>query len=171
MSTSSTSTNHPSQAAVTNHAPEHTVIHGSCYCQRTTYATTAPLHGLTYCYCRMCRLLHGAPFAAFTNVDASHFHWIRSDRLVEINLSNYATRTICGDCRSPMTMVYHIKPHEVGIVAVTVDERNSKGKVPETVREHIFLEGKPAWFVVPEDGGERSMGILKRMRGVVPEGL
>ncbi|RAH64477.1 GFA family protein [Aspergillus aculeatinus CBS 121060] len=163
MSTSSTST--------TNRSPDPIVVSGSCYCQRTTYATTAPLHGLTYCYCRMCRLLHGAPFAAFTNVESSHFHWTRSDRLVEINLSQYATRTICGDCRSPMTMVYHVKSHEVGIVAVTVDEKNSKGKVPETVGEHIFLESKPVWFVIPEDGGERSMGILERMRGVVPEGL
>ncbi|GMF78972.1 Mss4-like protein [Aspergillus flavus] len=147
------------------------VIYGSCYCQKTTYATTAPLYGLTYCYCRMCRLLHGSPFAAFTNVDSSHFQWTRSDRLVEINLSEYATRTICGVCRSPMTMVYHAKPNEVGIVAVTVDESKSKDKVPEKVGAHIFLECKPAWFVIPEDGGERSMGILERMRGVVPEGL
>lgn len=166
----STTTNQPSQTPGTNPSTE-PVVYGSCYCQKTTYVTTAPLHGLTYCYCRMCQLLHGSPFAAFTNVDSSHFHWTRSDRLVEINLSKYATRTICGECRSPMTMVYHAKPNEVGIVAVTVDESKSKGRVPEKVVEHIFLECKPAWFVIPEDGGERSMGILERMRGVVPEGL
>ncbi|KAK1140838.1 hypothetical protein N8T08_009835 [Aspergillus melleus] len=166
----SISTNQSSHAPDTNPSTE-PVVYGSCYCHKTTYVATAPLYGLTYCYCRMCRLLHGSPFAAFMNVGSSYFHWTRSDYLVEINLSKYATRTICAECRSPMTMVYHTKPNEVGIVAVTVDESKSKDKVPEKVEAHIFLEGKPAWFVIPEDGGERGMGILERMRGVVPEGL
>ncbi|KAL4876432.1 Mss4-like protein [Aspergillus karnatakaensis] len=151
------------------HPPTPTpTLKGSCYCKSTTYTTTSAPYGLTFCYCTMCQKLHGAPFAPFTNVATDHFHWTRKDNLVEINLSKIATRTICGMCRAPLTMVYHHKPQETGVVAVTVDEE-FKGLVP-SVSGHIFVERKPGWFVIG-DQARQELGVPESLRGVVPDDL
>ncbi|KAL4865764.1 hypothetical protein BDV12DRAFT_174052 [Aspergillus spectabilis] len=145
------------------------VIIGGCYCGKTRYQTTGPIYGLTFCYCLMCQLVHGGPFAPFTNVKKEHFQWIRNEDLVEMKLSEIATRTVCGACHSPITMEYHARPEELGIVAVTVDESRSSMRIPE-VEGHIFVKRKPAWFTIG-DGAKQEMGIPERMKGYIPDGL
>ncbi|KAL4983487.1 Mss4-like protein [Aspergillus falconensis] len=137
-------------------------VTGSCYCGKTCYQTTGPLYGLSYCYCHTCQLLHGAPFAPFTNVKREHFQWTRSDDLVELRLSTFATRTVCGTCHAPVSMVYDGKPDEVGLVAVTVNEQNA---VPE-VEGHIFVGSKPKWYTIG-DNAPQEMGVPEEMKGYV----
>ncbi|KAJ0417526.1 Mss4-like protein [Aspergillus carlsbadensis] len=144
-------------------------IVGGCYCGKIRYETSGPIYGMSYCYCLMCQRVHGAPFAPFTNVKREHFHWISTDGLVALNLSPYATRTVCGECHAPITMVYHPKDDEVGLVAVTVREEESAMEVPE-VQEHIFVGRKPRWYTIG-DGAPQEMGIPERMRHYLPEGL
>jgi hypothetical protein len=125
-------------------AQKSTVV-GGCYCGKIRYQTTGPIYGLTFCYCLMCQLVHGGPFAPFTNVKREHLQWIRADDLVELKLSEHATRMVCGSCHAPITMVYHVKPDEIGLVAVTVNEEESSMAVPE-VQRHIFVRRKPRWY-------------------------
>ncbi|KAI9369831.1 Mss4-like protein [Aspergillus egyptiacus] len=149
-----------------------TVIAGACYCGQIRYQTTAPVSDLSYCYCRICQLVHGAPFAPFVSVDADHFHWVRKDGLLELNLTPYATRTVCGACRAPLTMSYHARPQTVSVVAVTVREEESAVTMAEIkVQEHIFVGMKPRWFAIPEDGARRDDGLPAELRGCVPDCL
>ncbi|KAL4913893.1 Mss4-like protein [Aspergillus aurantiobrunneus] len=138
------------------------VVVGGCHCGKVRYATTGPLYGLTFCYCRMCQLVHGAPFAPFTNVKREHFQWTAAAALVELKLSRYATRTVCGSCHAPISMVYHAKPEEVGLVAVTVDEEQSAVAVP-AVDAHIFVQQKPSWYTITDDAPQE-MDMPESMR-------
>ncbi|KAL5333704.1 Mss4-like protein [Aspergillus crustosus] len=155
------------ETTTTNGKP---LIVGTCACRKTRYHTTSPPTGLTFCYCRTCRLLHGAPFAPFTNVPSAHFHWIDKEELIEVHTSPVATRTLCGGCYAPITMVYRDRPEVVGVVASTVDEGESEGGVPREVEEHMFVEGKPAWFVIG-DQGKQVVGVPEGLKGLIPEGL
>ncbi|KAL3483169.1 Mss4-like protein [Aspergillus germanicus] len=144
-------------------------IVGGCYCGKIRYQTTGPIYGMSYCYCLMCQLVHGAPFAPFTNVKREHFKWLSNDGLVELNLSEHATRTVCGSCHAPISMVYHARSDEVGLVAVTVKEEESAMEMPE-VEEHIFVSRKPRWYTIG-DSAPQEMGMPERMRHYLPEVL
>ncbi|KAL4924255.1 GFA family protein [Aspergillus undulatus] len=144
-------------------------ITGGCHCGATRYRLTGPLYGLSYCYCRTCQLIHGAPFAPFTNVEKEHLEWTQDDELKELKLSSFATRTVCGVCHAPVSMVYHKQPDEVGIVAVTVDEEFVDA-LPAEVEGHIFVKRKPGWFVIG-DGAPQDMGVPESLRGLVPDDL
>ncbi|KAL2812658.1 Mss4-like protein [Aspergillus granulosus] len=145
------------------------LVVGGCYCGKIRYQTTGPIYGLTYCYCLMCQLVHGGPFAPFTNVRREHLQWLNKDGLVELNLSKYATRTVCGSCHAPISMVYHANADKVGLVAVTINEEESAMEVPR-VEGHIFVRRKPRWFTIG-DGAPQEMGIPESMRHYVPDGL
>ncbi|EEP80897.1 predicted protein [Uncinocarpus reesii 1704] len=136
---------------------------GRCHCGSVQYQTTHAPYGLTYCYCSTCRALHGAPFAAFTNVRDTHLRWTRRDTLVEKRFSAHATRTFCSECFAPLTMVYDREPGEVGIVAASVDEKGSRCRVPE-VKRHIFVGEKVGWCAIG-DRGERFEGLPGDMIG------
>ncbi|KAL2831611.1 Mss4-like protein [Aspergillus pseudoustus] len=144
-------------------------IVGGCYCGKIRYQTTGPIYGLTYCYCLMCQLVHGGPFAPFTNVKREYLHWLSKDGLIELNLSKYATRTVCGSCHAPISMVYHAKNDEVGLVAVTINEEESAMQVPE-IEGHIFVRRKPRWFTIG-DTAPQEMGIPESMKHYIPDGL
>ncbi|KAE8386041.1 Mss4-like protein [Aspergillus alliaceus] len=142
---------------------------GGCYCGKIRYQTTGPIYGLTFCYCLMCQIVHGGPFAPFTNVKREHLQWLKSDDLVELKLSDYATRTVCGSCHAPISMVYHGKPDEVGLVAVTINEEESTMAVPE-VDGHIFVRRKPRWYKISDDAPQE-MGLPERMKHYAPTDL
>ncbi|KAL4949752.1 Mss4-like protein [Aspergillus filifer] len=140
-------------------------ITGGCFCGKTRYTTTSPLYGLQYCYCRTCQLVHGAPFAPFTNVHRDSFQWVENKHVKELKLSSFATRTVCGECHAPITMVYHARPEEVGIVAVTVDEE-FMDTVPE-VQGHIYVKGKPGWYTIVDDV-KQDWGAPNSLKPLIP---
>lgn len=109
------------------------------------YQSAKAAQGLTFCYCSVCRRLHGGPFAPWTNVAAQDLEWVNYEGLVELAVSDLATRGFCRNCHSPVTMVYKAVPDEIGIAASSVDERRSKCALPK-VQRHIFVAEKPSWF-------------------------
>ncbi|KAL2864844.1 GFA family protein [Aspergillus lucknowensis] len=149
--------------------PSGNTVVGGCYCGKVRYETTGPVYGLTLCYCRMCQLVHGAPFATYTNIQREHLKWIRRDALTEFSLSKYATRTACRECHAPISMTYHVKPHEVGLCAVTINEKESAMTLPE-VQRHIFVQEKPAWYTISDDAPQ-AMGVPESSKSYMPEEL
>ncbi|OAA35544.1 Mss4-like protein [Metarhizium rileyi] len=126
-------------------------VKGGCYCGKVQYMSTEPVYGMTFCYCSMCRLLHGAPFAPWTNISLRNLQWIRDQDLVEMQFSEFATRTVCGVCRAPITMTYKAFPEEIGIVATSIDEVKSSGHIPR-VKRHIYVGERPSWYQICDDG-------------------
>ena len=135
---------------------------GGCQCGEVQYQSAKPAQGLTFCYCSVCRRLHGGPFAPWTNVAAQDLEWIKDDGLVELAISDVASRGFCRHCHSPVTMLYKAVPDEVGIAASSVDEYLSKCALPK-VQRHIFVAEKPSWFDIA-DIGEQFEGLPDDMK-------
>lgn len=95
----------------------------------------------------MCRLLHGAPFAPWTNIQHKDLQWIRKE-LIALKLLHFATGTVCGVCHAPITMTYKAAPDEVGIVAVSIDEGKSSGGAIPQVERHIYVSQRPSWYKI-----------------------
>lgn len=125
-------------------------IAGGCYCGNVRYKSTEPVYGMTSCYCSICRSVHGAPFATFTNLKRKDLQWTRKEALLSIAFSNAATRTVCRTCSAPITMVYNATPDEVGIVAASIDEELSTAPIP-AVECHIYVDQKPDWYKILDD--------------------
>ncbi len=68
--------------------------------------------------------------------------------------SKIADRAICSACGSSITMKYASDDATIGIAAGTMDERSLKGEAMK-LTEHIFVEQKPGWYTIPEDGVKR----------------
>ena len=138
------------------------VVVGGCYCGQVRYQSTEPAFGLTFCYCTTCQLLHGAPFAAWTNVPKLGLTWIEDKGLVEASFSDLATRTFCSNCHAPITMAFHAVPDEIGIVAATISQEQSKKAVP-ALQRHIFVSEKPSWYRIL-DSLEQHQGFPDDMK-------
>lgn len=134
---------------------------GSCYCGKVQFRSTEEPRGMTFCYCRTCRLLHGAPFAPWTNVGRQSLQWIGKDNLTEVRISSCAMRTFCLGCHCPVTMTYDAEPDDVGIVASIIDEANSSASIPQ-VEQHIFTKERPTWYNIAERGAQCE-GMPERM--------
>lgn len=136
---------------------------GGCQCGQVQYRSAHPAHGLTFCYCSICRRLHGGPFAPWTNIARTHLEWVKDDGLVTLSLSDVATRTFCRDCHSPITMVYKAVPEKIGISASSIDEGRSAGSLPN-VKRHIFVAERPSWYVIMDSATqfERLPDDMKR---------
>ena len=53
-------------------------------------------------------------------------------------------------------MTYPSSPNEIGLCMSTVDLESLKTDSAPKVVKHIFLREKAPWFVLPEDGIERT---------------
>lgn len=140
-------------------------IAGGCQCGQVQFRSTSQARGSTFCYCTDCRRLHGAPFAPWTNVLRDDLQWLKRDGLVEVSLSNMATRTFCKYCHAPITMVYHAVPDEVGVAMSCIDEIESDAPL-EKVRRHIFVRDNPQWYEIL-DSGEQLEGFPDDMKAYI----
>ncbi|KAI4284264.1 MAG: hypothetical protein L6R38_001541 [Xanthoria sp. 2 TBL-2021] len=129
---------------------------GQCHCGLIKYTSSSPPQNLTYCYCITCRRLSGSPFIAWADIPASSLaipNDTNTDTLKTLT-SDIAERTICGECGSSITMKYGFDETNIGIAAGAMDEGSLKGEVMK-VTGHIFVEQKPSWYEIPEDGVKR----------------
>ncbi|KAF1813318.1 hypothetical protein P152DRAFT_457678 [Eremomyces bilateralis CBS 781.70] len=144
-------------------------VTGGCRCGLIRYIASAIPTKQTYCHCHTCRKLSGSAFMAFVDfpVDSvlitteTSSDWPRFTdwkakhaelpSLRTIKVSPYATRTCCGACGSPISMVYVNAPEVIGITAGTVDDKCDMAKFG-LESQHIFMKEKSEWYQMPEDG-------------------
>ncbi|KAF2463921.1 S-adenosyl-L-methionine-dependent methyltransferase [Lindgomyces ingoldianus] len=132
------------------------LLSGGCRCQGVRYQSTAPPSSITFCHCRACQQVSGAPFLPFIQVPTSSFKFTSSSTLRTLKLSDAAERTFCSTCGSPITMVYLFEGRKEGtsLTMGSVDTESLKCEMPK-VRKHIFLGEKAPWFELSDDGVER----------------
>lgn len=126
------------------------VVTGSCACGRITYTSNDTPRPSSYCYCAECRKVSGGAYLAFANIRTDSLHWNVEPDLWKS--SKFAERGLCSLCGTSLFMRYYMRPETTGIVYGSIDEC----KVPlDPPVEHIFLNEKPSWFKVPDDGAPR----------------
>lgn len=129
-----------------------TAFTGSCHCGLVEYSATSPPQNLICCYCITCRRLSGSPFIAWADVPSSSFHISSNSGNLKPLSSDVAKRTICRECGSSIMMEYFFDMDTVSVAAGTIDDRRMQSGVVMKVTEHIFVEQKPGWYEIPEDG-------------------
>lgn len=81
------------------------LITGQCYCGKIRFQATKPPKTVTYCHCRDCRRVTGAPLAAFAAFDEKTISFFPNDGR-KISINSGVIRTFCDACGSPITGRY-----------------------------------------------------------------
>ncbi|KAL1615986.1 hypothetical protein SLS54_008643 [Diplodia seriata] len=135
-------------------------IAGSCRCGDVSYtvASRDPKES-SMCHCRTCQKLGSAGAMACICFDEKDVTWLEdSERVLRlVKFSRTAVRAFCEKCGTPVWMRYRTVADgplekEYWLFLSTVDE----GLAPDfKILRHIFLDEKPAWEKLPDDGAER----------------
>lgn len=89
-------------------------VTGRCYCGASSFSTSAPPQVVTYCHCRDCRRVTGAPVAAFAAFEEAAVAFEPGEGRA-VSVSPGVTRSFCPDCGSPLTGRYDYLPGQVYI--------------------------------------------------------
>jgi len=75
---------------------------GGCLCGSIRYRASQAPKWASYCHCRMCRKISGAPFTGFVEFPEGTFDWIQGQS-DQYKSSNSVIRRFCSNCRSSLT--------------------------------------------------------------------
>jgi hypothetical protein len=120
---------------------------GGCLCGAVRYALESEPFEAGWCHCRTCQLFGGAPAMAFATVPVDDFVWSQGqDRVHTVISSSFGTRSVCGECGTPLMVRVDHQPETVDFPIVTLDEA-------EAIKPafHIFWGSKVGWFNPGDD--------------------
>ncbi|CBY00785.1 hypothetical protein IAQ61_011692 [Plenodomus lingam] len=132
------------------------VFKGGCRCGAVQYTSSTAPSDMTMCHCRACQQLSGSSYLPFTSVPMTAVEFIGGSTHKVLKLSDYAERTFCSACGTPVSMTTTIKPDRIFFTVGTIEQQSLADiESPPVVKEHIFLCEKASWEVLPNDGAER----------------
>ncbi|TVY19030.1 putative lyase [Lachnellula arida] len=124
---------------------------GGCQCGQVTYSSTHLPSNFTCCHCSTCRKVSGAPFLTFGQVPVNSLTFTPGlSSLKKTAYSDFADRTHCAECGSPISMQYKWEPEVIHLTAGTINEQSVKGNMPK-IGQHLFVQEKAGWFSLPDD--------------------
>jgi hypothetical protein len=120
------------------------VLTGGCACGRVRYRCRSAPFACSYCHCRDCRKVTGAPVTVFVGVAAADLEIDGAP--VERAGTAWARRSFCPDCGTPIDYRDSRLPGERYLLAGTLDR-------PEAVRPtcHAFTDEAVAWLAIADD--------------------
>jgi hypothetical protein len=139
-------------------------LRGGCECGRIRYTTKRVPSEHTWCFCKQCQRVSGAPFLPFVDFAETDVVWTTEPDVV--NSSVVAQRGFCNICGSTLSMRYLFQPGKLSIALGTLDKDSQLSKGPS---QAIFLQDKPAWYQLPDmplkqyDGHQTEGDFLKRL--------
>jgi len=112
---------------------------GRCLCGAVTYRIDSLPVRVSHCHCEQCRRSSGgvALTLATFNVDQVTFSGIA---MKDVRPSDFATRSFCPECGSPMTFRFDGKPEFVAITVGTLDQPEHAPAI-----RHNFASEKIPW--------------------------
>ena len=124
------------------------MIQGSCLCGKVRYSVESLRGSPAYCHCTMCQKFHGSAFGTYVGVDDGGFQWLAGEeRVRSYHSSENARRTFCGDCGSPLQMVFRSGAREIIDIALgSVD-----GDPNVQPSSHIFVADQAVWHKITDD--------------------
>ncbi|MBD2842043.1 GFA family protein [Erythrobacter rubeus] len=128
---------------------------GGCACGAVRYRLSGDPIETSWCHCRNCQRISGAPGAVYTTVSRTDFEISDGETLVgRIRLSPGAERLFCSRCGSPLATLIESEPDTVDVTVATFDDPD--GFEPEF---HIFERSRIGWFqtddTLPRFAGSR----------------
>jgi len=119
-------------------------ITGECFCGAIGYEICGPLKDPRACHCSRCRKAFSGQSSNYARVAAAEFRWTRGEEL----LTSYASEQgfgilFCSVCGSTMCGTFGDAVH-----GVTLGCLNEDPEIDDI--DHIFVDSKAAWDVIPE---------------------
>lgn len=115
-------------------------LEGGCLCGAIRYRLESVPLSVSYCHCRTCQKVSGAPAVAWASVPSSALVVTRGTPAT-YESSSFAVRDFCPACGSTLTFRYRMADSEVDIAVATLD-------TPETCppQYHIWTDSRLGWF-------------------------
>jgi hypothetical protein len=116
------------------------MLTGGCFCGFVRYAVNGAPFNEANCHCSICRRTSGAPFVAWFSVRRDEFQFLEGEP-ARFASSDYAQRTFCPRCGTPMTFQSSRFPTEIDITICSLDE-------PAHVapKHHIYTSTQLPWI-------------------------
>jgi hypothetical protein len=126
-------------------------LSGGCQCGAVRYTINAPARSLVHCHCGMCRKVHGAIFASFSDIPADKFTIDQGeDNLVSYESSPGNPRKFCKTCGGHILTINGEFPEVVYLSTGTLDGGAHPGH-PEGTESHIFVGSKAPWYEIHDE--------------------
>ena len=117
-------------------------MHGGCACRTIRYRLNSRPFDSSWCHCRNCQRISGAPAIVHAMLPRPHFAVEQGrDSLGHVRLTDFAERVFCRECGSPLATLLDHQPETIDIVVASLDD---PGALPPEF--HIFVESRVAWF-------------------------
>jgi len=121
-------------------------MEGGCACGAVRYRLTGEPIETSWCHCRNCQRIAGAPAAVYTTLPRAGFAFEQGEtELGKVNLTPTAQRLFCSQCGSPLATLIDDEPDTVDITVASLDDPSALP--PEF---HIFCRSAVAWFKIDD---------------------
>lgn len=113
---------------------------GGCFCGSVRYRFSEEPTDLSYCHCRMCQRIGGAPVVAWATVPSAAFAWTGTPPRT-FRSSASAHRFFCGECGSPLAFQADDQPDQLDLTIASLDD--PAALVPQC---HTWVTSRVPWF-------------------------
>ncbi|WP_299674112.1 GFA family protein [uncultured Roseobacter sp.] len=125
--------------------PSLQTITGRCYCGKVQLIADALPEGVSYCHCRDCRRLSGAPVAAFAGFVKGVISF-DPDPGPPVTHTAGVTRWFCRACGSPLAATYDYLPGQTYVPLGLLDQA---ADLPPSLHSHAT--SRLPWLHITDD--------------------
>ena len=119
-------------------------ISGECFCGAIGYEITGALRDPLSCHCSRCRKAFSSQASNYARVDPAHFRWAYGEDLLTPYVGQHGFGLLfCGVCGSTLCGTSDGLVHGVSLGCL-----NESPEIEEI--QHIFVDSKADWEVIPE---------------------
>ncbi|MGK0442055.1 MAG: hypothetical protein ACJA0N_001862 [Pseudohongiellaceae bacterium] len=120
-------------------------ITGECFCGDIQYQVNGKLRDAASCHCPQSRKAFNAQASASAFVDPDEFVWLAGESLLTSFVGEYVYGLqFCKICGSTLCTIHNGKVFQVTLECVT-------GSPDIEIGQHIFVDSKANWEVIPTD--------------------
>lgn len=125
--------------------PLPTHMTGGCFCGAVRYALDAAPARVSYCHCRMCRRISGAPLVAWATYPSSAVQWSGAPRAT-LASSPPVRRTFCAHCGTPLTFERLAATQTIDVTVGSMDDPAAVAPA-----DHIWTADQLPWLELHDD--------------------
>lgn len=126
---------------------------GSCLCGSCVFEIHGDPGSINKCHCTKCRKISGTASNAVFWIEPEDLNWLEGESLVRtFSLPDGWSSVYCGNCGSPLPR--YIEDEEEWVVPAGLMDED----VDVPIRQHIFMQNKPAWEVIGDDAPRYDTG-------------
>jgi len=127
-------------------------ITGECFCGEVKYQINGRLRDARSCHCSRCRKAFNAQASAYALVNPDEFNWLSGKQFLTSYVGAHGFGLqFCSQCGSTLCGIFNGEVHGVTLGCVNGDPEIEIG-------QHIYVDSKASWEIIPEGVTQYSEG-------------